>query len=393
MTRVYAGAVALAALAWGCVVLALVLQHGYGVTPADGTTGSTDVVLGLAWPALALLVLRQQPGNRLLWLFLVIGVGMGLFLAGTDLAVILARNDLPGAVTVDWLGVGAGEFAWPLLWLTVQLFPTGRPLPGRFWRWVFGLSLFWYGVNFVQVLFTPDRHDTYRDGNPYASESLDRLLRLVFRPVDAAEGWIGTSPAFLAILVFGVVSFVLRYRRGTAVSRAQLRALGVGLVVVIAVIPLTTLADERYRSWAVALAFLLLPASFGVAILRHGLYDLDRLVSRAATYALLTGLLIGVYLALVALTNQVLRLGSSLSAALATLAAAALFQPLRHALQKAVDRRFHRARYDALAQVEDFAVRLRDPVSTEAIAGDLLEVVDRTVQPASATLWLVRSTG
>lgn len=106
---------------------------------------------------------------------------------------------------------------------------------------------------------------------------------------------------------------------------------------------------------------------------------------------MLTGLLVGVYLGLVALTTQVLSFSSSLSSALATLAAAALFQPLRHALQRAVDRRFNRARYDALAQVEDFAVRLRTPVSAEAIAGDLLEVVGRTVQPASATVWLVRS--
>jgi hypothetical protein len=374
VSRRYLAAVALVALAWGCVVLALVLQVGYGVVPADPQTGSTDVVLGLAWPALAVLVLRQQPANRLVWLFLVIGVGMGLFLAGTNLAVILDRNDLPGAVAVDWLGVGAGEFAWPLLWLTIQLFPTGRPLPGRFWRWVFGLSLFWYGVNFLQVLFTPDRHDTFRTGNPYAVGWLDTLLRTVFWPIDVLEGRLGTSPAFLAILVLGVVSFVLRYRRGAAIERAQLRALGVGLVVVIAVIPLTTLADERYQSW-------------------HGLYDLDRLVSRAATYALLTGLLIGVYLGLVALATQVLSFGSSLSAALATLAAAALFQPLRRVLQEAVDRRFNRARYDALAQVEEFAGRLRTPVSTEAIAGDLLDVVGRTVQPASATLWLVRSSG
>ena len=390
MKRVYA----LVALAWGCVVLALVLQLGYDVTPADPQTGSTDVVLGLAWPALALLVLRRQPANRLVWLFLVVGVGMGLYVAGTNLAVVLARNDLPGAVPLDWLGVGAGEFAWPLLWLSIQLFPDGRPLAGRFWRWFFGFSVFWYGVNFVQVLLTEDDYSFYRNGNPYEVAWLDSFLGTVFWPLEWAEDRLGgSSPAFIAIVLVGLVSFALRYRRGTAVERAQLRALGVGLVAAVAILPLASLADERYESWTVALAFLLLPASFGFAILRHGLYDLDRLVSRAATYALLTGLLIGVYLGLVFFATQVLSFGSSLAAALATLAAAALFQPLRHVQQQAVDRRFNRARYDALAQVEDFAVRLRTPVSTEAIAGDLLDVVDRTVQPASATLWLVRSSG
>jgi hypothetical protein len=384
----YAGAVALVTLAWGCVLLALVLQLGYGVPAADPQTGLTDVVLGIAWPALALLVLRQQPGNRLIWLFLAVGVGMGLFLAGTDLSVVLARNGLPGNRFTEWLGVGFGEFAWPLLWLTIQLFPTGRPLPTRFWRWVFGFSLFWYGLNFLQVLFTPDEHRTFRNGNPYGSGRLGDFFGTVFRPIDSLDDRVGTSPAFVAILVLGVVSFGLRYRRGSALERAQLRALGLGLVVVVVAIPVVSLAAREAQAPLIAAAFLLLPVSFGVAILRHRLYELDRLVSRTATYALVTGLLVGVYAGLVTLTTRVFAFSSSVAAALATLVAAALFAPLRHLLQAAVDRRFNRSRYDALAQVEDFAVRLRTPVSTEAITGDLLAVVGRTVQPATASVWL-----
>jgi hypothetical protein len=335
-------------------------------------------------------VLRQQPGNRLLWLFLAVGLGMGLFLAGTDLAEVLARNDRPGGRLAEWVGVGFGELAWPLLWLTIQLFPTGRPLPGRFWRFVVWFSLFWYAMNFIEVLFTADVHRTYRSGNPYASDFVTNLFDTLFRPLDQVTGTIGTSPVFLLILVLGLVSFGLRYRRGSGVERAQLRALGVGLAVVIVSIPLVGLAPAGWRPALLAAAFLLLPASFGFAILRHGLYELDALVSRTATYGLLTGSLLGVYLGLVALTTHVLDFGSSLSAALATLVAAALFQPLRHLLQRAVDRRFNRSRYDALAQVEDFAVRLRTPLDTEAITGDLVSVVTRTVQPASVSVWLTR---
>ena len=200
---------------------------------------------------------------------------------------------------------------------------------------------------------------------------------------------VGINPVFLAIVGFGIASLVVRFRRGTRTERGQMRAFLVALLLCFVLFPLGALFPADQQGLVVAVAIFMLPASFGLAILRYRLYDLDRLVSRTATYGLLTGVLVAVYLGLVTLATDVLDFGSSLGAAVATLAAAALFQPLRHALQRVVDRRFHRARYDALAQVEEFAVRLRTPNSTETIAGDLLDVVDRTVQPTSSSIWLV----
>jgi hypothetical protein len=128
--------------------------------------------------------------------------------------------------------------------------------------------------------------------------------------------------------------------------------------------------------------------AIGVAVLRYRLYDLDRVISRTLTYGLLTVLLGLGYAGLVLGLGRLLPEGSSLVVAAATLAAAALFQPLRRRVQQLVDRRFNRRRYDAARTVEGFATRLRDQVDLDALRGELLAVVDQTMQPTRASLWL-----
>jgi hypothetical protein len=137
--------------------------------------------------------------------------------------------------------------------------------------------------------------------------------------------------------------------------------------------------------------FGLIPVSVAVAVLRYRLYEIDRLINRTLVYALLTALLAGVYAGLVFLLGAVLDPAageSSLAVAAATLAVAALFQPLRRRLQDLVDRRFNRRRYDAARTVERFSGRLRDQVDLDTLAAELLGVVDQTVQPATVSLWL-----
>ena len=130
------------------------------------------------------------------------------------------------------------------------------------------------------------------------------------------------------------------------------------------------------------------PLGVAVAVLRYRLWDLDRLVSRTVTYALLTGLLILPYLLILPLVTRLVGNAGSLAVAAATLTAVALFAPLRRRVQDLVDRRFHRRRYDAARTVEAFAVRLRDQVDLDALQAELLTVVDQTVQPTTASLWL-----
>jgi len=134
---------------------------------------------------------------------------------------------------------------------------------------------------------------------------------------------------------------------------------------------------------------LALPASMGVAIFRYRLYEIDRVISRTLAYAIVTGLLVGVYAGIVLLVTEVLGFHhSTVAVAAATLAAAALFNPLRRRVQRAVDRRFNRARYDADRTVAAFAARLKDAVDLDSVRDDLADVVNQTLEPAYISVWI-----
>jgi hypothetical protein len=133
---------------------------------------------------------------------------------------------------------------------------------------------------------------------------------------------------------------------------------------------------------------LALPVSMGVAILKYRLYDIDRILSRTVAYAIITGLLLGIYAGLVLLATQVLRFSSPVAVAASTLAAAALFSPLRRRVQRVVDRRFNRARYDADRTVALFAARLQDAVDLGTVRVDLQATVSASLQPAHASVWV-----
>jgi hypothetical protein len=130
-----------------------------------------------------------------------------------------------------------------------------------------------------------------------------------------------------------------------------------------------------------------LPVSIGFGILKFRLYDIDRIISRTLAYAIVTGLLVGVYAGLVLLATEVFRFHNSVAVAASTLVAAALFNPVRHWVQHAVDRRFNRARYDADQTVAAFAGRLQDAVDLGTVHSDLLSTVDRALEPAHVTVW------
>jgi len=131
-----------------------------------------------------------------------------------------------------------------------------------------------------------------------------------------------------------------------------------------------------------------LPVSVGVAILKYRLYDIDRIISRTVAYAIVTGLLVGAYAGMVLLTTRVLSFSSPVAVATSTLAAAALFSPLRRWVQRAVDRRFNRARYDADQIGAAFAARLKDAVELDSVRDDLAGVVQQALEPAHISVWV-----
>jgi hypothetical protein len=195
---------------------------------------------------------------------------------------------------------------------------------------------------------------------------------------------------FLVVAVFWLAAIgrqALSWRRSAGERRQQLKWLASGAAVcgVFGIWAITT----NSVIWEVLiLGFAALPLSIGIGILKYRLYDIDRIISRTLAYTIITGLLVGVYAGLVLLATQVLGLHSAVAVAAATLAAAGLFTPLRRRVQRVVDRRFNRARYDAELTVAAFASRLKDAVDLDTIRGDLATVVQQALEPAHISVWM-----
>jgi hypothetical protein len=193
-----------------------------------------------------------------------------------------------------------------------------------------------------------------------------------------------------------LVSLVIRFRGSRGEERQQLK----WFTYACALLPLAALGDflpGPVGDLLFAAVVLLLPVATGIAILRHRLYDIDRLINRTLVYGLLTAVLAGVYAGAVLVLGQVFggvgRDPPSWAVAGATLAVAALFQPARRRIQAVVDRRFNRRKYDAARTVEVFSRRLREEIDLDTLSAELLAVVHETVQPATASLWLQPPTG
>jgi hypothetical protein len=329
----------------------------------------------------------RRPAHPVGWLLLGLGllvvvnvivsgyVGYGLVARPGALPAASYLAGISNGIAVLWLACGG---------FVLLLTPTGS-LPSPRWRW-------WARVAaaapvLLVLLFAVDPHPLAPEHptveNPLAVPVPAGLL-LAVAAVDAV--------IVLATLVAAAGSLVVRFRRARGVERQQLRWVAVGAALA-AVALLVAVAAGAMAKDGVVLAALgtcvaLLPLATGAAVLRYRLYDLDRIVSRTLAYGLLTVLLGGGYAGVVLGLGQFLGRESSLVVAGATLAVAAVFQPARRRVQQAVDRRFNRRRYDAARTIQAFSARLRQQVNLEALTVELLEVVEQTMQPTQASLWL-----
>jgi len=205
---------------------------------------------------------------------------------------------------------------------------------------------------------------------------------------------------FLALLLSWsswLVHLFVSFRRSTGERHEQLKWLATGAGCCMVSLPVLLFTGSSWSSvfakvlgGAALLGVTALPISIGIGILKYRLYEIDRVVSRSLSYAIVTGIVVGVYVAMITLVTRVLGFSSPVAVAASTLAAVALFNPLRVRVQRVVDRRFNRARYDAEATVAAFSARLRDAVDLETVRSELLEIVNRAVEPAHASVWIRR---
>ena len=195
----------------------------------------------------------------------------------------------------------------------------------------------------------------------------------------------------LALWLSFVGHQVLSWRRAAGEQRQQLKWLATGGAVTLVVIAVSFgISSTSVSGEILGIGLAALPVGIGVGILKYRLYDIDRIISRTLAYAIVTGVLVGVYAGLVLLATQVLRFHGTVAVAVATLAAAALFAPVRRRVQHAVDRRFNRARYNADEAVAAFAGRLKDAVDLDSVRDDLTGVVQRTLEPAHLSVGVSR---
>ena len=350
--------------------------------PDPGWLEGSIGALGFAGiPIVGAVMVARLPGNPYGWVWCAAGLAYGVSEVGRPL--IQAVDGPPWAAWV--IETWGFLIVLGMLVLVFLLFPTGR-VPNDRWRWVAGAAVTLPALLMVAVLFVDDPDDPTAIG-PWALQGAAGR-----RLVQVAEA--GLFALFLLILA-GMVSLVLRFRRSGPVERRQLTWFLYATVLIGSVLVLdgvfAALPVGLVGAVVVAVAFALLPVAVGVAVLRYRLYEIDRIVSRTVSYGLLSAVLVGLYLLVVALLRPLLEpiTGSSaLAVAASTLAVAAVFNPARRRLQAAVDRRFDRARYDAARAVEAFAARLRTQVDLDEITASLCDTVVATVAPGRVTVWL-----
>ena len=385
---------AVAAVVWRIADPVPIIQSSFGF--GDLSLVSFGV-LGIAFSAVGGILVIRRPFNAVGWVMVVTGLSYALAALAAAITFSAVADGPPAAGT-------AAVAAW---WATVLstigglvfvlgfIFPTGRGQTPAWDRLIRVLAVV-MSVFLVLAIFV-------RPGPLQVFPSIDNPfgfgpdLRPIFGPQPSAA--IAGSIVWLApLLAWSIAS---RYRMSGTVERQQLKWFVASLLVSIGGIAFAATASvftDRPPEAGLAVfgfAGALVPVAIGLAILRHGLYDIDRLISRTLAYLAITGLLVGIYAAMVVLIGGPLARetgGDTLSVALSTLVVAALFQPVRRRVQTIVDRRFDRARYDGERTVAAFAGRLRTDTDLATISDEVTGTANAVMRPTSAAIWLRRAT-
>jgi hypothetical protein len=344
-----------------------------------------------AFMVVGTVIVARRPDNSIGWIFSAIGLLVGTGVPAwqyAEYAYATRGGALPGAILGAWYTPLWFYSAISLAFVfTLLLFPTSRLLSPR-WR---PIALLAAATTAALVVLSAVKPTLALVGGAKVGNPIG--IAAVPDPDNSALGEVLIG-LFNLCVGAAVLSLVLRFPRSHGVQRQQLKWFTYAgaltfLWVVVGDYLLPNLAIIDALSGVI---YALVPVATGVAILRYRLYDIDRLINRTLVYGLLTALLGGAYGGAVLLLGQVFggvgRDPPSWAVAGATLAVAALFQPARRRIQQAVDRRFNRRKYDATKTIEAFSARLRDQVDLDTLAGELLAVTDKTMEPTTVSLWL-----
>jgi hypothetical protein len=366
-------------------VAAMALAGVNGESPHGYVTShhAIGTVTALFYTPIGALIVSREPRNLLGWILCVDGLFLGVFNLAQQygpmaLGMTGDHDALPGGELASWLGSWTnvpGIVLWTFF--LPLLFPDGH-VPTRRWlplAWL-GAALAFVPAALLAIAYWPDRGPDLITETGDESALVSNLFAIAFGGA-------------LLLTVAAVVSLVLRFRRAGAIERQQIKWFAAGAALSV---PMSAFAmSGAVGAYLELLSTPVLLTGLGIGIFRYRLWDVDRLLNRTLVYGLLTAILGGAYAVGVLVIGQRVSPGdnpSSLVVAASTLAVAALFQPLRRAIQRTVDRRFNRRRYDAAKTIDAFAARLREHVDLQALTTELLVVVDHTMQPTGVSLWL-----
>ena len=366
--------------AWSLAITATVLGWLSRDVPTPPTLALGPKAVELVFPIAAMslvfvgvLTTTRFPRHVIAWLFISMGFAIEWMMVAQNYglyATAVTAEPLPGGDFALWASTWTWAPASVGFTLIFLLFPDGRPPSPRWW-WIVWFSLLNGLIAVYQTVFTDE----------------DAFTNTVW-----TLGWAASTIAAMAALV-------IRFRQARGDERQQLKWFAYPSAIA------TTMFVLGAVFWGVpdvgpsvagaaALSVLLIPVGAAIAILKYRLYDIDMLFRRTVVYTMTTVALTLSFLASIYVLEAVLQPvtgGPEIAVAIATLLSLALFQPLRERVQRGVDRRFYRTRYDAARTVDDFIVRVRDEVDLDAVRRDLVSSIDQTVQPSSVSLWLRES--
>lgn len=391
----------------GCVILCALYAMFIGlgtVGRQGGLFATAEIVLTelgfIAFGAVGALIMARQPRNSIGWLMILIAsVTLLQVIPPPDTVQQTTQSGGAPSPLVLLLAWVSGWSWWlligPLLLIPV-LFPNGGP-PSPRWRWVIAAL----GAVILIFLFMETFSVQWQDTN----SGVTMVNPIGFIPADLTTAFFDTPWTILlgGITLLCVSAILVRYRRANSIERQQIKWLlfACAFFLIVYLIPGHDEDEATLPSKLLGIAFevaiLGIPISIGIAILRYRLFDIDVIIRRTLTYALVTALLLIVFFGSIILLQQ---LFSSMTGSgqneivtvLSTLAIAALFVPVRNRIQTEIDKRFNRKKYDAQKVLSDFATTVRDETDLEKLTGRLMQVVDETMQPRSVSVWLKRGT-